>query len=203
MERILLAAGKEPLIRGAVTSRIMDDLQRLWQEREVFLNALDRLPRTICHRDLVPTNLLTRVTTDGHVKSVAVDWAFVGIGPVGEDLPPLVLVPPPSETGTIGPEQLDEPLFTEYVQGLMDAGWRGQEQLARLGYIASAALRYGCLTPAIILLHALDPTLREAMEGRHGRPIDALLEREAQRFSFALGLADQGRNLIADPDAFR
>jgi hypothetical protein len=193
MERVLSAARQEPLIRRALPSSMMDELERLWREREAFLDVLDRLPRTLCHRDLVPANLFACVTPSGQERLVAVDWAFVGIGPVGEDLAPLVLVPAPCAAGQLGPEELDELVFRVYVQGLRDAGWRGDERKARLGYTASAALRYGCLTAAVTLLHALDPTLREAMEARGGESVGGLLEREAERLSFVLGLAEEAR----------
>jgi hypothetical protein len=198
MDLILAAARKEPVIRRAMPSSMLDELQRLWREREAFLDALDRLPRTLCHRDLVPANLFACATTDRQERLVAVDWAFVGIGPVGEDLPPLVLVPASSAASTIGPAELDEPIFGEYLEGLRDAGWHGKEQLPRLGFTASAALRYGCLTPAVILLHALDPALREAMEERGAQSSITFLEREAAMISLVLGPADEARNLAKD-----
>jgi hypothetical protein len=45
------------------------------------------------------------------------------------------------------PEDLDEledVVLAGYVEGLADAGWRGDERLVRLGYTAGIAMRWGC-----------------------------------------------------------
>jgi hypothetical protein len=62
----------------------------LWEERERYLEALDRLPQTPCHFDIFPRNLFARKTANGDDQTVVIDWAFVGRGPIGADLNPLV-----------------------------------------------------------------------------------------------------------------
>ena len=72
---------------------IGDDARRilqLWEEREIFHNALDRLPQTLLHRDVFRRNLFAGRGEDGREKTVAVDWAFIGLGAVGEDIASLV-----------------------------------------------------------------------------------------------------------------
>ena len=54
----------------------------LWSERAAHLDALDELPQVPQHGDPVPTNLRGMAGED----VVAVDWATLGIGPVGADL---------------------------------------------------------------------------------------------------------------------
>lgn len=55
---------------------------RLWTRREHWLSAVASLPQVAQHGDPVPANM--RAVADGHV--VAVDWATLGLGPVGADL---------------------------------------------------------------------------------------------------------------------
>lgn len=54
--------------------------QRLWEERERLLSALDRLPQTFCHHDAFRRNLMIRSDSSGELETVAVDWAMVGTG---------------------------------------------------------------------------------------------------------------------------
>jgi hypothetical protein len=196
MERVAAAVISDPLMRQVIPHALMDRLRRLWDKREVFLLALDRLPRVLCHRDAFPANLFLRRMPDGREEMVAVDWAFVGVGPIGEDLAPLVAVRAPAEMGLIEAPQLEKAVFEGYVHGLRETGWEGDVRLARLGYAASVALRYGCLTAGVVLLRALDPVTRAVMEERRAQPIDEILEQEVKLFTYALGLADDAESLI-------
>ena len=110
-------------------------------ERERFLAALDRLPRTFCHHDAFRRNLLHRAGPEGE-DLVAVDWAYAGHGAVGEELGQLVVASLFFfEAEGIAPRELDAACFAGYVAGLREAGWAGDERLVRLGFAADAALR--------------------------------------------------------------
>ena len=63
-----------------------NSFQRLLQEYERFQTRLNLLPRTICHGDTYPTNFMSRKLADGREQTVALDWALVNIGPIGDDL---------------------------------------------------------------------------------------------------------------------
>ena len=47
-----------------------DQFFRVWAERELYLDALDRLPQTICHFDIFRRNLFARKTVDGDDQTV-------------------------------------------------------------------------------------------------------------------------------------
>ena len=64
----------------------MDRFFRLWEERDRFFDALDRLPQTLCHLDSLRPDLFARETEDGDYQTVAVDWAFAGLGAIREGL---------------------------------------------------------------------------------------------------------------------
>jgi hypothetical protein len=145
-----------------------DRFFHLWAGRELYLDALDRLPQTICHFDIFRLNLFTRKTTDGDDQTVVIDWAFVGRGPIGAELNALVwmsIALAGVEPGNS--QELKEIVFEGYLEGLREAGWQGDPQQVRLGYTA-ASVRY--LFPEVgrWLGLILDESRRAAEEQRFG-----------------------------------
>ena len=116
----------------------------LWTNRERLLAFLDSLPRTVCHFDLHPDNLF-----DAEEVFVLIDWAFVGIGAVGED--PATLIPDAVLDFHVIPDRLDDlagVVVDGYAAGLRDAGvhvdwstialWIDVAMLARYTWIFGA-----------------------------------------------------------------
>jgi Phosphotransferase enzyme family len=136
------AAWRHPLVREHFPASLRDGLRRLHARRERLLDLMEALPRTICHLDVWPPNVVRR--PDGEV--VLLDWAFTGDGAIGEDIGNLIpdsvfdLHFPPSAL-----PELDERLTRAYLAGLRAGGWRGDERIVRLGVCASA-VKYDWLT---------------------------------------------------------
>src|SRR5687767_15160996 len=168
----LAGAGASPLARQLYPSPVVSEIKRLWMERERFLAALDRLPRTLGHQDAFRRNLLHRAGPAGE-ELVAVDWAYAGHGAVGEELGQLVVASLFFfETVGIVPRELVAACFAGYVAGLGEAGWAGDERLVRLGFTAAAALRHTVGLLRLIVPVVSDPALRLAMEELFKRPLD-------------------------------
>jgi hypothetical protein len=131
-----------PLIREHFPPQVREGLVKLHRRRESLLRLMESLPRTLCHLDVWPNNLIRR--PNGEV--VFLDWAFVGDGAVGEDIGNLV---PDSVFDLQLPhealDELDVRLTAAYVRGLREAGWRGDERVVRLG-ICGSAVKYDWLT---------------------------------------------------------
>lgn len=114
--------------------------------------GIAELPHTLCHRDAFRRNLRARQEPDGQPQTVALDWAMVGIGILGEELVRLfglTLLFFSVEIERIA--EMDALIFAGYVEGLRAAGWQGDARLARFGFTALAALLMGVGDPAIKL----------------------------------------------------
>jgi hypothetical protein len=125
---------------------------------------------------------------------VAIDWAYAGIGALGEDLMGLLRVF--NQEGTPGFHRaLDEVLFAGYLDGLGDAGWEGDPRLARLGFTTAVAMRYGMSPGGPPLAALADDGRRQQVERAVGMPFERLLDLMVELREYSLGLADEARAL--------
>jgi hypothetical protein len=189
-------AWEHPLVRGAFLQPVLDRVLRLWDDRELFLDALDRLPHTFCHRDAFRSNLLLCQDRSGQEGIVAIDWAYAGLGPVGEEIAPLIVAAPVGGGPELAPWIVEAPLFNSYLQGLSEACWHGEAWSVRFGFAASAALRYTFMTVAEMLGDIGDEQGYASIERRRGQPIAQVMEQHGALSHFLLGLADEARALL-------
>jgi hypothetical protein len=193
-----------PLVRRWLRGDGADRIFRLWAERATLLDALERLPQTFCHMDAFRRNLFVRWDADAAHReqlcdqTVAVDWAFTGSGAVGEEIVPLVwgsvLF---DEVELSQARELEQIVRQGYLQGLRDAGWRGDPRLAHLGYAAASALRY-TLGAALgeFLAVVLDESLHATVEQWTGRSVEEGIDLWAERFPLQLAQAEEARELL-------
>ncbi len=186
-----------PLIRQFYAPTVVEMLLQLWEERGVYLDALHRLPQTLCHRDAHRRNLFHRTGHDGVKEMVAIDWALAARGAIGEDLAGLVagnlLL---FEAGGMTPSRLDEMCFAAYLEGLRDAGWSGAPRHIRLGYTASLVIQHtlGFNTRPALLLD--NPATYPFVEQLFGRPVDVVVKAWADElWPFYVGLVQEAREL--------
>jgi hypothetical protein len=195
LERLADSGGPQ-VLQLLYPPAVIVELRRLWEERECFLTALDRLPRTFCHNDAFRRNLLHRETPAGE-QLVALDWAYSGHGAVGEELVEVVLGSLfMFEAVGIRPHDLEAACFAGYVAGLREAGWAGNEVLVRLGYTAAAALRLTVGIVQLLLPVVTDPPPRLVVEDLFGRPYGEVVDGWAALWPFQFELAEEARALL-------
>jgi hypothetical protein len=96
-----------------------------------------RLPRVLTHNDLHSRNAFFRYEPQAAMMYV-IDWASVGLGPVGLDGGTL------AGGGTIWGEnearliaEIEGQMFSEYVRGLNDSGYSYKRDEVRLGFLSN------------------------------------------------------------------
>jgi hypothetical protein len=172
-----------PLVRNNLSRELAGPLRKMRDDQALFLAVLDRAPRTICHFDLHPANLFA-VGDD----TVLIDWAFVGIGALGEDAG--VLVADSVLDFHVGPELFDE-LFAVvrkgYLEGLRQAGWSAPEELVDQAMNATLGARYAWIAPALLGAVVAERSVMNR------RPIEEAVVSWSETIPFLLDHADQAR----------
>jgi len=186
-----------PLVRRAYPPDVADGFLGMWEEREVFLSALDRVPHVVCHGDAQRRNVFARDVPGADQRTVAVDWTNMRAWQAGTDAKTLVhqaLMYFDAEVDSVW--ELDAAVFRGYMDGLSDAGWRGEEAAVRMGYVVQMALGSVVLEIGPSLRMSLDESLRPWYEAVYGRPVEEILERRAGIGRFVLGLIQEVRSLL-------
>ena len=160
-----------PGVQAFFPADIAEVVFHVWDQRHVYLDALDRLPQTLCHMDYFVRNLVRRQGQAGE-EFVAFDWAYTGIGAVGEELTPLIV----GSMSLVGIEMkyesaIEREAFAGYTAGLAEAGWQGDQDLVWAGYSLSGALRYPCGVLNVLLPNLLNPALDLNTVGPFGMTI--------------------------------
>jgi hypothetical protein len=138
-----------PEAAAAWSDDLRSGLRRLWDRREVLVGQAEALPRTLCHLDVWPMNLIARESPSDEI--VLLDWAFAGAGAVGEDVANLIA--DSVADGLIDPAllpEIDQTCTSAYLRGLRDGGWSGGDAEVRHAIAVTGAAKYCWLAPLML-----------------------------------------------------
>jgi len=185
------AAWAQPLVRAHFPPALRAGLVALHARRERLLGLIEALPRTVCHLDVWRNNLIRR--PDGEI--VLLDWSFVGDGALGEDVGNLI--PDAVFDAQMAPAALDEleqRAIRAYLDGLGEAGWRGDERLVRLAVYAS------CVKYDWLAVRCLERAGEERHDHVYSRDVDGNVLYAARAAGLALCArwAEQAERLAAE-----
>ena len=187
----------QPAIQQAFPIPITHRLLRLWDERERFLAALDRMPQTLCHKDFWRANLFAPLDPAQDNALIVIDWAVVGIGELAMDAGDLF----GASWHRFGVDStdlrvFDTTIFENYLVGLKETGLHVDRWMVRVSYTGFAALKYGCVVLAILLSRPDDEHWRAHWERLTGQSLEAVFTQQAALSCYLLDLIDEAHNLL-------
>ena len=123
----------EPIIEGYLAFlTYIDDLVR----------SLNQLPRVLAHQDFWQKNLFLERKSNGQIKLTAIDWQFISISGIGEDLGRFYgLCMSKRNIPQESFASFKDLLFNAYIEGLRAEGWEGEKNLPLFGFYAATAVR--------------------------------------------------------------
>ena len=184
-----------PLVQRAFGTPVRERIERLAVDREPMLQALARLPQSVCHRDAWHGNMAAIQDADGADTTVLFDWALAGYGALGEEIGHLVWVSLlECKVDVRDAAQLEGRVFERYVAGLAESGWQGDPRVVRCAYLINAVLNFGLWPEAID--HAVNEEAHAATAQFFGRSIEAVIDQTAAVTMLLLDRADEVRALL-------
>jgi hypothetical protein len=180
---------KHPLVARAIPTQFVDPLLQLCADRHRLLAALDELPQTFCHLDGWHWNLFFTANPAGEPRIVAIDWAFAGIGGIGQEVAPLIF------SGRREPD-IETHVLRNYLEGLHMTGWRGDDQLVHFGYAATMALEYGLALIGFYVEALLDEQKHSFLEEVFGEPLEQIVLHYERWLEYPLPRAQQARQWL-------
>ena len=189
-----------PIVAAAIPAPPIERLERLHSMVAPLFDRLEALPQTFSHLDAWRANLIAARSPNGDDRTVAIDWSFVGMAPAGQEVAILVggshlwLDAEPDELAGMSARA-----YAGYVEGLREAGWRGDETDVRFAFAASAALYMAPPLP-FWFGRIADPARREWLERKCRRTAPEIVRGWALLLDHMLGLADEAYALIGRLD---
>jgi hypothetical protein len=197
---LLQTATDHPFVKRVYPSDLVDALVRLWNEKETFYAALGNLPQTFCHMDAHRRNLFICKDNKGNQQLVAADWAFCGIGTLGEELAPLVTVSIAFDDGIWDSKRVDafqQIILNNYLNGLQDVGWTGDREIIEFCYAVTTSYRYGLGVVNSVIPGLVDEASYQKREEVFGRKTEQLVDHWAVVIGHnMLTLADKVQSLL-------
>ena len=197
---------KHPLIAATLSPSTYVRFAGLMDDAEGLLSVLEALPVSLAHHDAQWRNLFQLKSTDpsrSQARTVAVDWAFLGLAPLGADLGHMIGCNI-EHWAVDDVRQHDVAATAAYLQGLQDSGWRGDERVVRFARALTAAVQMGTYFGAeVSWLHGepVDTWVAELggwpqdLARKQKLTVEATMAGWADQFGYLLDLGDEARRL--------
>lgn len=189
-----VADSKNKTIIDELTRRAgVEGIDNMLDEFTDIVEAIANLPRCVNHNDLHSRNAFFRYEQQGPV-TYAIDWASVGLGPVGYDCGTLTgggLIWAENEARLIA--EIESQMFTEYLTGLSEAGYSHDRDAVRLGSLSSVAVYI--IGYAVVTTMKPDAPTAKRFSRRFGVEGDEFIDQLALRLRMFKPLFDEAVSL--------
>lgn len=184
-------------VKAWLPEDIAERTKQLWSCRQQLLDKMLKLPRTLCHHDAFRRNLIAATDQSNQDITIAIDWAVLGSGAIGEEIATTFAVSLQflDCDAQFAPE-LDTLIYKGYLAGLRDGGWRGKPELVRFGFAASAALFMALGGAGAWLPWLIEENGQQEIEEYLGHPIEDILDQWSKMQSYLLDLGDEALALL-------
>ena len=192
----------EPFLNESTRRRIAE----LISDADDLLAGFESLPVTLAHHDPQWGNLFAAAPDESPARTVAIDWGFIGLAPIGSDLGLHI----GQDIMSWGIDQRraaehDQASTTAYISGLQDYGWNGDVNSVKFARATAAALNAG--TWLAMEVSWLCPDMAERfgsddavwptrVAAKQGISTTTVVERWASGFNYVLDLANEARQLL-------
>jgi len=152
---------EQVLVRKFLPDELMENYGQYWKTRNQFLDAIDHLPKCLCHQDAFRRNLFLQKNESGEFEISGIDWTYMGIATIGQELAPLVGMA--VFEGDISPKKISsfiDRIIGCYLEGIREVGGNVDEDHVRYCLLATWLYRYalGALSEFLpFLLVGVDP----------------------------------------------
>jgi len=149
------------LVRKFLPDELLENYGQYWNSRNQFLDAIDHLPKCLCHQDAFRRNLFLQKKESGELEITGIDWTYMGIATIGQELAPLVGMA--VFEGDISPIKISsfiDRIIGCYLEGIREVGGNVDEDQVRYCLMATWLYRYalGALSEFLpFLLVGVDP----------------------------------------------
>ena len=178
-------------------------LRHLLKHVDRLCDLLAQQTQTLSHQDSHRANLFATASPDGEPKTTAIDWSFLGMAAIGEDLGTQIggnlfkLFVDPSRAKSYLADATEA-----YIAGLRQSGWQGQADSIRFACAATACLRYAPFG-VMWLQGCLQANARGEISGMdnlaqvHGLSTDQALRQWGAAMSYLFDLGDKAMRLAS------
>jgi hypothetical protein len=162
----------------------------------------------VAHHDAQWSNLFQRKAADGSRVTVAIDWSFLGLAPVGQDLGHHLGCN--IHNWAVDPRQAsdhDATATRAYMRGLAEFGWEGDPRPVLMARAAAAALQIGSFYAAHVAWlcpEMADPDAEaevpwpDELARKHHMSLEAAISCWSAGFSYILDLGDEAHRLAEE-----